>query len=336
MHFTTTITIAMLVCLEGASGFLHQPAKRRFNIQRALPQQLAKDWSEVQGNPDKQQMLKIQSRVKEMKDRHANEDSLSQEYCDSILGVCVAAEEWESVLNVLDVMRSQDLKQEQSTYRASLQACFEMGNGASASEILKAMDNAHVEPRPRDIGLVAAAMCRNNKQERGWWKQAFRLLLSRPSPEVPIDAYDAVLSCLVDERNWKEALKLLRELERGQMKKLYPLPALSTYREVIETCVVANQVEQATRILASMCEKKLKPTVYSFELVINALARKGAWRRCIQLLDIMDQSQRPKTVLTYNTIITACARAKEVGMAMNLLTRMRKEDIKPNVTTYNS
>ena len=243
-------------------------------------------------------------------------------------------------MEVLDIMKHQNLSQQHSTYRASLQACFEIGNAASAVDILEAMEKALVEPQPTDIGLVAAAMCRNNKQERGWWKKAVDLLSSRPSPDVPIDAYDAVLGCLVDERNWKEALKLLRELERGsaaeRKKQLYPAPALSTYREVIEACVVADQAEQATRILMSMVEKDIKPTVYAFELVISALAKKQQWRRAIQMLDIMEQSGRPKTVLTYNTIISACARAKEVGMAKNLLARMKKEGIKPSVVTYNS
>lgn len=85
-----------------------------------------------------------------------------------------------------------------------------------------------------------------------------------------------------------------------------------------------------------MTEKGIKPTVYTFELVISALSKKLQWRRALQLLDLMDQLEVQKTVLTYNTIISACARAKEVGMAKNLLSRMRKEGIKPSVITYNS
>jgi pentatricopeptide repeat protein len=76
--------------------------------------------------------------------------------------------------------------------------------------------------------------------------------------------------------------------------------------------------------------------VYTFELVISALARKMQWRRALQLLDVMDQLDVPKTVVTYNTVISACARGREVGTAKHLLAKMRKNGVKPNIITFNS
>lgn len=264
----------------------------------------------------------------------------SEEYCDSVLGLCVAAEEWESVLDVLNVMKKHDLSQEHSTYTSCLQSCFEMGNGASAQETLQAMAHALVEPEPADITLAVTAMCRNNKQEPGWWKQALHLLFQRPDPDVSVEAYDAVIACMMDEAEWKEAVRLLREMEKsfhGRLKKrIHPNPTDTTYRQVIECCVAADKAEQAVQILTSMTDKKIRATVYIFELVISALSKKLQWRRALQLLDTMEEHDVPRTVLTYNTIISACARAKEVGMAKSLLTRMRKEGIQPTIVTYNS
>jgi pentatricopeptide repeat protein len=201
-----------------------------------------------------------------------------------------------------------------------------MGNGALAEEILMAMGHALVEPKPSDKSLAIAAMCRNNKLEPGWWRKALELLLEKPSPEVSIEAYDAVIACMVDECQWKEALRLLREMERGsstkdKRKPTHPRPAVSTYREVCECCVAANRAEQAVQVLTSMIDQQLKPTVYTFELVISSLAKKLQWRRAVQLLDLMGELGVQKTVLLYNTIISSCARAKEVGMAKNLLRR---------------
>lgn len=263
----------------------------------------------------------------------------SEDYCDTALALCVAADEWESVLDILEIMKAQNLSQEHSTYRACLQYCFEMGNGASAEEILQAMSKALVVPEPSDIGLVAAAMCRNNKREPGYWKKALDLVMSNPSPDIPVEAYDAVLSCMVDESKWKEAIRLLREMEQGsssKIKRIHPEPTLATYREVIECCVASNQAEQAVQVLRSMTDRGINPTVYTFELVISALAKKLQWRRAIQLLDLMGELEVPKTVLTYNTIIKACTNSREVGVAKNLLSRMRKEGIKPSIVTYNS
>eukprot|EP00980_Cylindrotheca_fusiformis_P013678 scaffold3515_cov126-Cylindrotheca_fusiformis.AAC.27 len=198
---------------------------------------------------------------------------LSQAYCDSVLGLCVASDEWDSVLEVLDVMKRQGLKQERSSYRACLQACFEAGNGASAKEILSAMDKAGVEADTNDIGLTVAAMCRNNMSERGWWRKALNMLkhhsggaskaVTSTENVIPVQAYDAVLECMVEEKQWKEAVRLLRMMEKGSSTSgkndathgFHPSPTVSTYRAVLECCGATNQAEQAVQILYSMKDR---------------------------------------------------------------------------------
>lgn len=304
--------------------------------------------TEVSKNPNEnipmqqQQAMKVQNRLQAMQDRNSKGEQLTQEYCDSILGLCVAAEEWCSVLEVLDVMKDQGINQQHSTYQASIQSCFEMSNGAAAQEILEAMEKASVGPSPEDLGLAIAAMCRNNKQKSGWWNTALDLLMYNPSPNIPIAAYDAVFSCMVDERKWKEALRLLREMEGGstattiEEKRLHPEPTLSTYLEVIECCVAANKVDQALQLIKSMIDRGNTPSVDTFELVISALSRNLQWRRAKELLNLMDKLDVPKTVLTYNTIISACCKSKEAGVAKGLLTQMKREGVKPSIVSYNS
>jgi pentatricopeptide repeat domain-containing protein 1 len=79
-----------------------------------------------------------------------------------------------------------------------------------------------------------------------------------------------------------------------------------------------------------------QPSTDACELVISALSRRLQWKRAIELLDFMNQTDIPKTVVTYNTVISACARSREVGMAKNLLSRMRKDGIRPDVASFNS
>ena len=162
--------------------------------------------------------------------------------------------------------------QERSTYRACLQACLETGNGASAREILQAMQKALLIPTPWDIGLTVAAMCR---QDKSWWRRALALLKSSASnPDIVKDssqvipplAYDVILECMVEERQWKEAVRLLRLMEGASMPKddsrpeagYHPSPEVSTYREVIECCVGSNQAEQAAQVLSSMKDRGVK------------------------------------------------------------------------------
>jgi len=206
------------------------------------------------------------------------------------------------------------------------------------------MEHASVPPDAADIGLAAAAMCRNNKQKAGWAAKAFDLLMSNPSPKIPVDAYDAVLACMADESNWKDAIRLLREMEKGSTcieasgadLRKHPSPTLATYRAVIECTVSVNRVEQAVQIVLSMPARGITPTAHTFELVIAALAKQSQWRRALHLLDLMDTLSVQKSLWTYNTIIAACGRSKEVGMAKSLLGRMKKEGTRPTIVTYNS
>jgi pentatricopeptide repeat domain-containing protein 1 len=258
-------------------------------------------------------------------------------------------------------MKQNELSQQRSTYRACLQECFELGNFESASSILSAMKTAQVEPDAMDISLVVSTMCRNSN-----WKCGMDLLLREDTPRVvPVEAYDAVLSCM-PSRKWKDSLQMLHVMET--FPEIHPTPILSTYRAVIETCVSAQQAEQAFQILISMPRKGFKvrilllcivylqlnacfpcqltprfirvtrfqPTVYKFELVISALTKTMQWRRALQLFDTMDELNIPKTVVTYNTVISACARAGEVGTAKNLLQRMKRSGISPNIISFNA
>jgi pentatricopeptide repeat protein len=225
--------------------------------------------------------------------------NIIEAHCDSILGLCVAYEEWESVLEVLDIMKRRGLKQEKSSYRACLQSCFEAGNGGSAKEILTAMDKALVQIQPSDIALTVVAMCRNsivvdnNKDVTSWWRKALGLLKTsaagtassnRDIPMVvskdnviPVQAYDAVLQCMAEDRQWKDAVRLLRLMEEGSSstsssstarKKqpqdattigFHPAPEVSTYRAVIECCVSTNQgAEQAVQVLYNMKDRGVK------------------------------------------------------------------------------
>jgi PPR repeat len=196
-----------------------------------------------------QKPLKFAARLEEMHSQKG--ELLTQSYCDSMLGLCVASDEWDSVLDVLDIMRQNGLSQQRSTYRACLQACFELSNSDSSQSILLAMRQAQVEPDATDISLVVAAMCRNTK-----WKSAMELLMAEDTPRVvPVEAYDAVLSC-TPPQNWKDAVRLLNLMETKP--NIHPTPILSTYRAAIENCVSAQQAEQAFQILMSMPRKGLK------------------------------------------------------------------------------
>lgn len=229
-------------------------------------------------------------------------------YCDSILRLCVASKEWDNVLAVMEIMNQQNLTltRDHATYQACLQACFEVGRGATAIEILSSMETAKVTSTPSDMALVIGAMCRNEKIESGWWRRALGLIRSftqqqqdkAPSLVLPVEAYNAVLSCMVQERQWQEAIRLVRQMENttsipngNEFGGVHPAPQLSTYRMVIECCLSAGQADQAFQVLNSMTDRGLKVSQYRTPLLRVLVTRvvlvSGRWYEWVQTISYL-------------------------------------------------
>jgi pentatricopeptide repeat protein len=258
----------------------------------------------------------------------------SQRECDQVLADCVALDEWELVLETLDLMKSVGLSQQHSTYLACLEACFPVANAASAKEILYAMEQAGVEVTADDIVWAILIYCRASsmrpRNDPVWLPLALQLIQEHPN--VSVAAYDAVLSCMVETKQWKEAVRLLRGMEQQGSTG----PALSTYRFVLESCVASDQPTQAVQVLQSCIHHGLVPTLYSFELVIGALAQKMQWRRALQLVELMRQIDVSPNLVVYNAVLSACSKAKEFLPARRLLHQMRREGVQPSIRSFNA
>lgn len=288
-----------------------------------------------------------------------------------MLGLCVASDEWDSVLEVLAVMKEQGLSQTRSSYRACLEQCSKVNNGASANEILVAMKQAGIEPDADDITLAVKTMCRS-----GSWRRARSLLLKaveKASTEqkesskaesdnaadeavsnttMSIEGYNAVISGMKREGMWKDALQFLALMEKGHTgasrekkedraatsssRNPHPQPTLVTYNHALEACVSSAESEQAVRLLMTMRDKGMEPSAHTFELVVRGLLKRSQWRRALQVLEMMEKWGVPQSTRIYNNVISACAKAREVGEAMDLLKKMRRAGIKPDVITFNA
>ena len=95
----------------------------------------------------------------------------------------------------------------------------------------------------------------------GSWEKAWNFVqhYQKTTPQLPIQIYDAILTCLVQQKQWQSAIRILHYLEQEQKQEQQddneqqssncPAPAISTYRLVVECCVKAQQVDAAVQIL---------------------------------------------------------------------------------------
>jgi len=303
---------------------------------------------------------------------------LSESERDALLVDCVVTstkDQWREVLQwMMNNNNNNNNILSKTTYDAALQACFEHSFATRAVDLLTAMrrrassnnnnNDDELEPDANDYALCILALCRkdvqqdhppsnhNSNNNASLWRQALALQQEFVdhnkqydddcTTDLPIATYDAILTCMVQEKAWKEAVRLLRFLEQPPPTPFHnkTQPSLSTYRTVIECCVAAHQAEPALQVLQScITTSNLSPTTYSFELVIVALCRIRQWRRARHLLDQMEALGVPRNLPMYHALLQASSRAKEVAAAKQLLVRLERREppsLVPTTLCYNA
>jgi hypothetical protein len=186
------------------------------------------------------------AQVEDLRTRQQQEESqadspstlISQADCDAVLASCVAADEWDTVLEVLDVMKGAGLTKTHGTFTRSLQACSAVNNAASAYEMWQAMEAATVAPNSTDLSLLVETLCRKARYEKEWYATALQVWEKETTRQrnddvdwmkyVPLTTYHALLNEMEHRQEWKEALRLLQQL----LDRSDPQPTSKTFQQV--------------------------------------------------------------------------------------------------------
>ena len=295
----------------------------------------------VEGDPETEMMC----------DPLVFDQDLSQGEFDSIMANCVANDQWDSVLQLLDQDSSVatenngpslstetvHLKPTRSTFHTCLQACYKKPNAASALEIMHAMDRAGFAPNATDVELfvnTSLHSCDSEENRNGYrsvdWRNVVKIL-NQYDATISVDKYNQILACMAEEREWKDAIIFLRSMETKNRDA-----DLQSYETVIECCIRSNQPEQAFQVLRTCLSIGHTPSSKTFESISTQLSKRSQWRRAKQLLDLMVEKRIRISLSLYNSVITACSRAGEVSQAKNILFQMKRDEVYPDVLSYNS
>lgn len=273
----------------------------------------------------------FEAKLRSMQQRNQGNETLTQSNCDEVLGLCVASNAWDRVLEVLAVMEAQNLSsQRRSTYRACLEACHKAGNADSATDILDAMARARlVPPSGQDVGQVMATLC----QHDDGWKRAARLLTNytdngnryRSSTEatdtaklkdndedeqnnavpppsgrlIPVEYYDTLLFHMAKSspsaNAWSQLLSTM-EMSMSTEPLTHPKPQLSTYNVILEALSRAGQPEKALQILLkNMPENDVIPNTHSYNQAVAACLKKGQWQSAMTVLEARHKNDAANT-----------------------------------------
>ena len=115
--------------------------------------------------------------------------------------------------------------------------------------------------------------------------------------------------------------------------------SLKTATSVINIYRHADLPDQALRVLQIMQSSNIKPSIYSYNAVLSALADAGRWKSALELFKKVRQIKNLQVdVFTYTAILSALQRAGQSETAEAILIQMENDKnegaVQPNIWHY--
>ncbi|KAK7407729.1 hypothetical protein VNO78_09766 [Psophocarpus tetragonolobus] len=145
-------------------------------------------------------------------------------------------------------------------------------------------------------------------------------------------AFDLVVKSLSRLRSPHKALSLLRLANRHG----FSLSVLS-YNAILHALLsLHSSFSHAQRFFLEMLQNGVSPNVYTYNLIIRALASRAHFHTAFAFLRHMQNQGISPNVVTYNTLIHAHCKNRNVNHAIHLLRAMPATGVSPNLISYNS
>jgi pentatricopeptide repeat protein len=262
-----------------------------------------------------------------------------------LLATCASANDWTKYNFILDKMKNYSYILNEETFGKVISECYSTGNGAAAMKILKDMEDLQLTPNKSDLEKTILALCRNDRYESGLWKKALQLLYLSSSgvdrglisSPLNVEVYNEVLGCMESAKRSDDSMSLLHLME--EQNDIHPLPTLATYQRVLSSLVADGKIEIAVDLLLSLPQRGTYPTIYSYEIVMSELLRKGRknyWRKALELLKAMQKQKIAAPTVMYNRVISCCAKSNQPNAAKSVFQMMKQSSVVPDTVTFNA
>ncbi|KAL5547003.1 hypothetical protein UlMin_006690 [Ulmus minor] len=203
-----------------------------------------------------------------------------------------------------------------------------MGDTNSAIDLLEKMEQEFGKPSVVVYNTVIDSLCKD-----GLFVDALNIFFEMIHQGIVpnIVTYNSLIHGACKIGQWKEARRLLKEMTGQNIKMIDNgiFPNIVTYTSLIHLSCIIRQWKDATRLLNEMVVPKITPNVQ--EVMVEE-----AWG----VVEIMVHKGIKPTVVTFNSLLDGyCLRGKinkRIGEALRLFQELCSKGLNPGVVTYST
>jgi pentatricopeptide repeat protein len=141
--------------------------------------------------------------------------------------------------------------------------------------------------------------------------------------------YWNMVRCGSIKGDWKMMLQIVHELRSQAMEVDNVI-----YNTVLATCVSADEISEARKLLQEMDTVGAAPDVITYNTLIKGYAKRGHFSDCFELYELMRKRGLTPSQVTYGILLDGCVNNNEVEKAAGVFDLMKREGCPMNTVLY--
>jgi pentatricopeptide repeat protein len=197
---------------------------------------------------------------------------------------------------------------------------------ASAWETWKELRTRRVELTSVVVGCMVEAIVQNGDPEGAY--DLVRELCEDPSTRhlLNVVVYCSVLKGFSHQKRFERTWAVYEDMMAQQMK-----PTVITFNALIDSCARCKEMVRIPELLESMKKQGVEPNVITYSTVVKGYCEEGEMDKALALLDEMKGNPQLKPdEHTYNTVINGCARCGLCEKGYRILDEMVAAGVRPS------
>ncbi|KAK8617487.1 hypothetical protein V6N13_080401 [Hibiscus sabdariffa] len=217
-----------------------------------------------------------------------------------------------------------------------------VGRWDEAKRLLAAMVNKGISPDMYVLNALITPLCKDGKIQ-----EAISLfnLMTQKGIKPDVATYNILIRALCKFGEWSLAKKFFTDMIgyeispdvitfNSMIDVLCQEAKLSKAIAILELMARSGQCEEATSLLGKMVTGNIVPDIETFNILLDAISKKGTNDKAHEVLKIMDQHGVKHNAFTCMTMIRMYCALGEMKKAKYVFDSMATEGFAPDLTAY--